>query len=255
MSENELLKVAMQATMNGAQVALGYYGRQLHIEKKADETPVSLADTETERAIISALRPADPGIGIFSEERGKQGPQDRRWIIDPIDATKNFLRGIPVWAVMIALEVEKRVVLGVVYNPVTRELWAARAGHGAWFNGVPIRVSNVSRVSNALFLHSSLKVLMKSLLWPRIQKLASLSRRTRGPGDFSGYMMVAQGQGDIYLEASGLMPYDLAAPSIIVTEAGGNFTDIGGQRTIYSGSALATNDMLHCEVLEILRSS
>lgn len=229
-----------------------YFHNGANVSIKSDGTPVTQADKEAEEIIVDILREEVPDCGFLGEEFGEQGPKDKRWIIDPIDGTKNFIRGIPVWAVLVALEEEGKVTAGVVYNPATKQLWTAVKGAGAYYNGQPISVSAVSSLAEAPLLHSGLNAMKKSAYWDGFQKLVEKTWRQRGPGDFLGYTMVAQGQGEIYLEKD-LKPWDIAANRVIVREAGGEFTDFEGSPSIYSGSALATNGRLHREVLEILQ--
>lgn len=252
MDRDRLLGRAIQAAYTGGQLALRYFNTSVATEMKADNTPVTVADWEAEREILKVLV-EDSAIGFCGEEFGEHGNQSRRWIIDPVDATKNFIKGIPDWATLIALEEEGEITIGVAYVPARNEMWSAQKGKGSTKNGRPVEVSAISGLDQALLFHSSLRVLMKSRYWPSFQKLVLDTYRNRGAGDFSGHLNVAQGLGELYLEPSGLKPCDLAAISIIVREAGGRFTDIDGVETIYSGSSLSTNGHLHEAVLQVLR--
>ena len=187
----------------------------------------------------------------MGEEFGEQGSKERRWVIDPIDGTKNFIRRIPAWALLVALEEEGEITVGVVHSPATGELWAAAKGQGAFYSGKRIFVSGLGTLNHAQLLHSGLNALKKSFYWDGFLRLVEKTGRQRGPGDYLGYVLVANGQGEIYLEG-GLAPWDIAANKIIVEEAGGKLTDLDGRSTIYSGSALASNGKLHEQVLKIL---
>ncbi len=245
------LELAKQAALQAGEAALRYFHGGANVSIKPDGSPVTQADREAEEIIIAALRKGTQECGFLGEESGEEGSKEKRWIIDPIDGTKNFIRGIPVWAVLIALEEKGEITAGVVHNPATGELWTAAKGQGAQKNGERISVSTVGTLAEAQLLHSGLNALRKSKCWDGFVRLVDSTRRQRGPGDYLGYTMVAEGWGEIYLE-KGLKPWDTAANQIIVREAGGVFTDMDGNLTIYSGSALATNGKLHKQILEIL---
>jgi len=246
------LELAKKASLKAGEAALRYFHGGANVSIKSDGTPVTQADKEAEEIIIHVLKKEMPDCGFLGEEFGEQGPKDKRWIIDPIDGTKNFIRGIPVWAVMIGLEEGGEITAGVVYNPATKQLWTAAKDLGAYYNGERISISAIDSLANAQLLHSGLNTMRKSKYWDGFLRLVESTKRQRGPGDFLGYTMVAQGQGEIYLENE-LKPWDIAANQIIVKEAGGEFTDFEGGSSIYSGSALATNGKLHRLVLEILQ--
>ncbi len=136
-----------------------YFRKGVSAEKKVDGTPVTKADKETEEILTATLQKEMPGCGFLGEEFGEQGPKERRWIIDPIDGTKNFIRGIPIWALLVALEEEGTVTVGVVHSPATGELWTAAKGKGAFYNGKRISVSKIGELSHAQLLHSGLNAL------------------------------------------------------------------------------------------------
>ena len=173
--------------------------------------------------------------------------------MDPIDGTKNFVRGIPLWATLIALEERGEVTVGVVHNPARGDLYTARRGGGAWKNGERVRVSDVSTLDGAFFVHAGLRLLREAGWWDGFVRLVDATDRQRGFGDYVGYGLLAEGKAEIYMEVD-LKPWDLAAPRILVEEAGGRFTDLAGRPTIYSGTALATNGRLHDAVLALLRA-
>ena len=203
---------------------------------------------------MDRLRPAFPDVGFLGEEFGAQGSQSRRWIVDPIDGTKNFVRGIPYWATLIALEEEGDVTLGVVHSPATGELYWARRGQGAWVDGVALRVSPVDRLADAMLVHSSLNLLRPldgGRCWDGFVRLVERTDRQRGFGDYFGYTFVLRGQAELMLEAD-VKPWDVAPFKVLFEEAGGRFTDFAGQPTIYSGTALASNGRLHADLLAAL---
>jgi histidinol-phosphatase len=251
-SAETALQVAVEAARAAGTIALGYYRGSFDVTLKPDMTPVTQADREAEQAIVDVLGRAFPDHGFMGEELGTRGPTTRRWIIDPIDGTKNFVRRIPVWATLIALEDAGDIVVGVVHNPVTGEMFTARRGHGAQLNGTPVRVSEVDDLAAAMLVHADLKLFRATGRWDGLVRLVDATARQRGFGDYMGYGLVAEGKADVYLEVD-LKPWDLAPCKLIVEEAGGRFTDLDGRPTIYSGTALATNGRLHDAVLARLR--
>ncbi|RFA13970.1 histidinol phosphatase [Subtercola boreus] len=269
----------------------------LVVEQKPDRTPVTDADRAVERAIRDGLAKERPGDAILGEEfgedpgtgattapasepgtkataDGKPAPgtgstasgtdqarttPHRQWIIDPIDGTANFLRGVPVWATLIALVVDGVPVLGVVSSPAFQKRWWASTGQSAWLSvqgGQPRRlaVSKVATLADASISYNSLKGWDEA---GRLDALLTLSRkvwRTRAYGEMWAYMMVAEGLVDVAGEYD-LQPYDVAALIPIVEEAGGRFTGLAGEDALWSGSALATNGVLHEDTLTLLAES
>jgi histidinol-phosphatase len=246
------LGAAEEAARAAGRIALAYARDGFEVSLKADQTPVTQADREAERAIERILAGTFPAFGFLGEEFGGRGDQEVRWIVDPIDGTKNFVRGIPFWATLIALEDHGEVVAGVIHNPVSGELYAARRGGGAFLNGARVRVSPVGDLAEATLLHAGLGLLRKAGHWDGFVGLVDATGRQRGFGDYLGYGLIAAGKAEIYMEVD-LKPWDLAPCKIVVEEAGGRFTDFAGAPTIYSGTALATNGRLHDAVLSHLR--
>jgi histidinol-phosphatase len=233
-----------------------FRARDLQVEAKPDMTPVTDADLAVEESLRNVLSRARPRDAMLGEEFGRTGSSQRCWVIDPIDGTKNFVRGVPVWATLIGLMEEDEVIAGVVTAPALgRRWWAARDG-GAWTGkgltkATACRVSGVASLSDASLSFSGLST------WADAGKLAdllSLSRkvwRTRAYGDFWSHVLVAEGAVDISAE-SDVTLWDLAALQIIVEEAGGAFTDLAGIPRPDRGSAVCTNGLLHSEVLHLL---
>lgn len=231
----------------------------LVVETKPDLTPVTEADKAVERAVRDALGASRPDDAILGEEYGASEGADggRRWIVDPIDGTKNYVRGIPVWATLLALQEGDRATVGVVSAPALGRRWWAARGAGAFgADGLSedprrLRVSAVRALEDAQLLVSGFDG------WEergRLEQLLSLSRRcwrTRGFGDFWTYMLVAEGVAEVGCEAV-VSLWDLAAPQVIVEEAGGTFTDLGGAPRADGGDALATNGLLHKEALALV---
>src|SRR5262249_17334714 len=248
------LTAAVAAARAAGEIAMKYYRGGFEVTIKADKTPVTKADREAEQAITRILGQAFPDWGFLGEEFGEKGPQDTRWVIDPIDGTNNFVRGIPIWAVLIALEERGEVTTGVVFNPVSDELFTARRGEGAHRNGERIRVSDREDIKAATVLHSGLKLVREAGFWDGLVRLFDASARTRGFGDYYGYGLVAEGKAEIYVEVD-LKPWDVAPVKILVEEAGGRLTDFSGRPTIYGGKVLATNGRLHAEALHLLTAT
>lgn len=226
----------------------------LRVESKPDLTPVSDADTDVERAIRGTLARSRPRDGVLGEEYGVQGGNgDRQWVIDPIDGTKNFVRGVPIWATLIALMDGDRAVVGLVSAPALGRRWWAATGHGAYAGrhqagATAISVSGVRRLADASVCYSSLPGWEQAGRLDVMLDVLRESWRSRAYGDFYGYMLVAEGAVDAMAEPE-LSLWDLAALIPIVTEAGGTFTDLTGRPGPAGGSALASNGPLHAELL------
>jgi len=244
----------VEAARAGGAVALEHYRRGFSVSIKADRSPVTEADHEAERAIIGVLRSRCPDHGTLGEEFGESGSRERRFIVDPIDGTRNFVRRIPTWAVLIGLEEDGEVMGGVVYQPATGVLHTAWRGQGAWRDGERIRVSPVDALERALVVHSSVNFLRRSPYWEGFLRLADLTQVQRGFGDFSAYLWVAEGQGEIALSTT-VKSWDVAALKILVEEAGGRLTDLDGRLGIYGATVFASNGLLHDAALAAMRTS
>ena len=230
----------------------------LDIRTKADATHVTEADLATERAIRDILAAERPADAIFGEEFGSEGDSSRQWIIDPIDGTANYLRGVPMWATLIALAVDGVPRVGVVSQPAIGRRWWAAEGHGAWTatQGTPrrIRVSDVSTLDDASVSFQSIAQ------WDEVGRtddLLRLSRRVwrdRGYGDAWPYMLLAEGRIEMVAEF-GVKVYDIAAHHPIVTEAGGRLTAFDGSESLSTLSVLATNGILHSPFLDFFEQT
>lgn len=230
----------------------------LHVDSKPDLTPVSDADLACEELLRTKLADARPSDAILGEEFGGDVTHEgRQWIIDPIDGTKNFVRGVPVWATLIALLVDGRPVVGVVSAPALTRRWYAAEESGAWrsFNGgspKKLSVSGVTQLSDASVSFSSLTGWDERGLRDNFYSLSENTWRLRGFGDFFSYCLVAEGAVDIAAEPE-VSLWDLAPLAILVTEAGGRFTSLAGEDGPHGGDAVATNGLLHDAVLSTLR--
>ncbi len=229
----------------------------LVVDTKPDLSPVSDVDRGVEQALREHLATERPGDGILGEEFGTLGPSTRRWAIDPIDGTKNYVRGVPVWATLIGLMQDDEVVVGVVSAPALGRRWWAARGAGAWATDPladhprRLQVSAVASLADASLSYSD------AIGWPErgagdgLQRLLSATWRQRAYGDFWSHMMVAEGVVDIAAEPQ-LETYDMAALVPIVEEAGGRMTSYSGGSALGGGSALTTNGSLHDEVLRVI---
>jgi histidinol-phosphatase len=232
-----------------------FRAQDLHVTTKPDLTPVTETDTAVEKALRATLARTRPRDGVLGEEYGatEAGAGNRQWVIDPIDGTKNYIRGVPIWATLIALMEGAEPVVGLVSAPALGRRWWAASGHGAYAGrhtatATPIRVSGVRRLADASFCYASLHGWEEAGRLDGMLDLMRRSWRQRAYGDFYGYMLVAEGAVDIMVEPE-LSLWDLAALVPIVTEAGGTFTDLAGRPGPSGGSAIATNGALHHDVL------
>ena len=230
--------------------------RDLVVETKPDLTPVSEADRGVEEAVRAQLATLRPGDAVLGEEFGSRGGGPRRWIIDPIDGTKNFVRNIPVWATLLALEVDGRLSVGVASAPALGRRWWAGRGLGAFADapggpGVPIGVSQVKDLGDAQLSYASAEGWGKRDMVTHIIELSGRCWRTRGFGDFWSHTLVAEGACDIGLDPD-VSLWDLAALQVIVEEAGGRFTDLEGVPRPDGGSAVSSNGLLHEAALATL---
>jgi histidinol-phosphatase len=230
----------------------------LLVETKPDLTPVSDADRAVEDAVRRLLADRRPHDAVLGEEQGGTGAGPRRWIVDPIDGTKNFVRGAPAWATLLALEVDGTVVLGVVSAPALARRWWAARGAGAWVRSPAGRrrcqVSKVSGLGDAFLSYASLTGWAERDALPQFLDLTRRVWRTRAYGDFWSHMLVAEGAVDISCEPE-VSLWDLAALQPIVEEAGGRFSDLSGAPRADGGSVMCSNGLLHDEALALLAGS
>lgn len=251
-TNKQFLETALRAANAADEVShAGFKSRMFTVSRKADNSEVTEIDRNTETAISSVLRDAFPEFGIYGEEHGTSGPTyaEYVWVIDPIDGTTNFVRGVPVWGSLIALVHNEIPVLGVVSAPALGMRWWASVGDGAFFNGTRISVSAVSELSDAHVSTTPNTGWEKVGGLPALQQLQVDALRSRGFGDFWQHMLVAQGAIDVAIDAIGLAPYDNAAIYPIVQEAGGTITDRIGKSNWRANSSVSSNGLLHRTVI------
>ena len=243
------------------EIALRHFRRDLEITRKPDTTFVTQADTGVERLLRERIADAYPDHGVLGEEFGTDAAgAATRWIIDPIDGTHNYLRGVPLFATLIAVERDGELQASVISAPALGMRWHAWRGGGAWVRGGSwgpqpqrIRVSGITTIEEAQVLYASTNELDSYGRAPGWRTLLERAWRQRGFGDFWGYALVAESAAEIMVE-SDLSPWDAAAPFVLLEEAGGRATDFEGNRSVYNRTFLATNGRLHDEVLGILSS-
>jgi histidinol-phosphatase len=255
----EWLDFALAACDAADETARGQFRRDLDVERKPDRSFVTVADRAIEREIRSRIHDRWPDHGLVGEEYGESaGRATTRWYIDPIDGTHNFIRGVPLFGTLLAVEHDGEIQVGVISAPAMRERWFASRGGGAWNDGPDgrraIRVSRVATVGDAQLVYGSHRENVASGLMPGFDALIDASWRDRGFGDFWGYALVAEGAAEAMME-TGMHTWDLAAPQVVIEEAGGRVTDVNGDRRIDAESFVGSNGLLHDEILRRLRTA
>jgi myo-inositol-1(or 4)-monophosphatase len=249
-STQALLDFAVDVATQAGRVALGHYQTGIAVEWKADHSPVTAADCMAEDLIRQRIEHRFPDHAIVGEEKGQTDrDSSHRWIIDPIDGTQSFIRGVPLWGVLLGLEIAGEMVLGVVYIPAVNDVVAAAKGLGCQWNGRPTRVSATDRLNQALVCYTDALELARRRpeAWAKIQ---TRSRIQRGWSDCYGHVLVATGRADVMLDPV-MHPWDCAPFLPILREAGGTFTNWSGEATIYGGNAISTNGRLFEEIMKM----
>jgi len=250
-SDDDMQAVAEVARIAGNE-ALGHYGKNVSIETKGDGSPVTIADRGAEELARRWIESRFPSDGIVGEEFGVIRPDARRrWIIDPIDGTKSFVRTVPLWGTLIAIAEGDTVVAGAAYFPAIGEIAVAAVGAGCWWNDSRCSVSTISDISAATVLTSDLQFKAapeRQQVWNELSDSAAISRTW---GDCYGYLLVATGRAEVMADPI-VSAWDVAALMPLITEAGGAFTSWDGKETAFGGSAIATNGALSREVRDIL---
>jgi len=251
--------VAMAAALAGGQAALAHFRRDgLRVEHKADATPVTIADRESEAACRTVIAAAFPADGWIGEETGTDRPEaPRRWIVDPVDGTRNFTRGIPWWSTLVACEEDTpagpRVIASAVHFPALGECYDAVRGGGARWDGRPMRVSTEARLDQSLLAYYTAKHFEQA---GRLDAFLALQRATaiqRGGGDAYMHVLVASGRAEVAVEP-GLALWDVAATSLLVEEAGGRVSDLAGRFDLRAGDAVLSNGLVHDATLTVIRA-
>lgn len=252
------LSLALEMCNEADRLALRWYRREVPTARKPDRTFVTEADRAIERLIRDRIRNLYPEHGLVGEEYGDEdGAAGVRWYIDPIDGTHNFIRGVPLFGTLLAVEVEGEMQVGVMSAPAIGERWYAARGRGSWAvarDGLRrrVRVSEVDALEDAQLLYGSRRENVRSGLMPGFDAVIDACWRDRGFGDFWGYALVAEGAAEAMME-TGMHSWDVAAPMVIVEEAGGRVTDVAGVRDVNASSFVASNGLLHEELLARLR--
>ena len=256
MPHSPFLRAAIDAARAAEEIIRHYYQRNLAVTIKADHSPVTVADVDAEKAIKAVLQAAFPNHGFYGEETGKNRPDaEYLWLVDPIDGTKSFVRGIPFFSTQIALLKNGELVAGVSNAPVFGELAYAEAGGGAFLNEQPLRVSRIDDLAETALSLGNIKTLAGDRRWGALAHLLRDLNRIRGYGDFYHYHLLAAGKLEAVLE-SDVNILDVAALSVIVREAGGYVTDLDGRALgLDSTTILASNGLLHAHILERLNNN
>jgi histidinol-phosphatase len=246
-------EAGIEAAVQAGQLAMRYFDADLQVEWKQDQSPVTIADREAEQLLRSTLLSKFPGDGFLGEEYGDQpGSSGYRWIIDPIDGTRSFVRGVPIWATLLGLEYKEEIIAGVAAMPTMGHVYRALRGDGCWRNERRIRVSDEVNLSQSVLFYSSVKYFVQAKQEQVFLNLAGKTQRQRSFGDFWGFVLVAQGSGELMVD-HGVHIWDVAGLLAIVEEAGGRMTDWDGQRTIHRTDVLASNGKLHDQTLRLLK--
>lgn len=249
------LSFALDVCRRAGAVAMRHFDCNIDVEEKADGTPVTAADKQCERLIRESIAERFPQDAILGEEEGGDDSPlsvGRRWIIDPIDGTYNYARAVPIFSTLLSLEKDGEIILGVVYNPAADEIFWAEKGGGAFRNGKRIKVSEIGEMKNSQFNFGALSRVQSTGLWDAFAEIVKRTGRQRGFGDYLGFAHVFEGKAEAHLEV-GVKVWDLAPMKIIVEEAGGEFTDLSGGKSVYTGSCLISNGLVHAQFLGILK--
>ncbi len=242
--------------LGAGELALGLYARGAasRVQRKPDRSPVTEADEAVEQRLRAFIEARFPQCGFFGEETGKREAGSMRFLVDPIDGTRAFIRGIPTWSVLVALESDGVPVVGIAYMPASEDLFVGSLGNGATWNGRPCHVSKVAALEDAVVSHGGLGQFTDAGRADLLPKLAQRAYTCRGFADFEGYKNVLLGRCDAMVDP-GVQPFDIGAAYVLVHEAGGRFTSLDGADTIHGGSGLATNGLVHDALLALIQAN
>jgi histidinol-phosphatase len=247
----EELDIAIKASIESGKILQKYFRKTLKPEWKADQSPVTIADKESERKITSIIKDYFPEHNILGEEYSyKETDSEYKWIIDPLDMTRNFIRHIPFYSNFIALEKKGKVIMGVINMPEIKTMAYASIGKGTFVNGKRAKVSNIKKLEDSYILNGDVNEKGTEPYTKEIFTLINKCKYNRGYADGLGYIFLVQGHADIVIDRP--KPWDIAPAKIIVEEAGGKVTDFKGKDTIYEDNSIATNKILHDEAIRIL---
>jgi histidinol-phosphatase len=245
-------EAALAAAQSAGAFALAHFDQDIAVEWKEDRSPVTIADQGAEKLLRETLLDKFPGDGFLGEESGATpGTTGYRWIIDPIDGTRSFVRGVPIWATLVGLEYRGELIAGVTHCPALKTTYHALRGHGAFRDERPLRVSKVARLAEAHVYYSALAWFTKADREAQFIGLLKQTERQRGFGDFYGFVLVAQGAGELMIE-HGVHAWDIAALVPLLEEAGGKLTAWDGALDIERADVLASNGLLHDAALRII---
>lgn len=249
------MEYALKVVRASERITLKYFRSKFRVDYKSDKSPVTIADKSCEKFLIGELSKKFPGHGVFGEEFGdRSAGSEFRWIIDPIDGTRNFTRGIPYWGTLCGLEHNGEMVAGIMALPALKKVYYASKKHGAFCSGQRIRVSKLKDLGKSTVVFGGLSYFVGTKYEKAFLDIVKSSYHDRGFGDCFGYTFVAKGQAEAMLDPI-VSPWDVAAIKPIIEEAGGVFTDFEGNSTIYNGTGLAGNPYLHEVILGKLRLS
>lgn len=251
-ARSEDLAFALALADLAASITMRPREERMQVRQKEDASPVTDIDEEVERALRREVGARFPSDAFLGEEGGRSGTGPRRWVVDPIDGTRNFVDGIQLWATLIALEVDGTAVVAVVDAPALGERYDAVRGGGARLNGLTISVSDVDSVERSFVLHSGMEEWMRGSRWDRFAGLVAGAQRSRGLSDFWGHVLVARGSADVVLEHEPCGVWDWAALRLVVEEAGGRMTTMEGAEPSHLCSLVSSNGRIHDEVLASL---
>ena len=250
--KHEFLEAVSDVARIAGDVALRHFRRGVAVEWKTDGSPVTVADREAEQSAREWIGRRYPDHGILGEEHGETGAGSKyRWIVDPIDGTRTFVRGVPLWGTLVAIAMGETIVAGAAYFPAVGEMIAAAPGAGCWMNGSRCKVSSVATLADATVLTTDERFRPTPQHVDGWRSLAAKSAVARSWGDCYGYLLVATGRAEVMVDGI-VGPWDTAALFPIITEAGGVFTDWSGRATGFGGSAIATNAALASETRALL---